>query len=390
MQLDGAAGLTAGDVSCVSGVVVPALGPVFAACDTFDGVGKAFLGASPPSTGWSLLGNVTLGAATYISLAVDTALFAAFRKSNGEGVVQVYNGAWADVATFSTDASHIALTFPSMYGVTDGPAVVAFADGIRGGKATVMAYDGNGGFVSVGRAGFSQGPVTDVSVSVVPDGSSELGLTMVAYIDTSLNQPFVKFFNDTSNAWEDVFQIPVVGTASNLVVRFKFAFPPLVAFSDSGNNGKGTILLSNGAGRRRSLSSTSGLAGMAASMARADLFESIWVSLPAGSASFTPGAASWLAVDVVGDGALVAAYRDGAAGGKLSCKIFFDKDVVLDFGTPGFTPGGGTHLSLVSSGLNVFLGFRDESQGGKLSIYKQSAATLFDWYAASTPPPPAP
>ncbi|KAL4421301.1 hypothetical protein ABPG75_010592 [Micractinium tetrahymenae] len=318
----------------------------------------------------------------------------AYRDTTGAGIFKVFNGTdWDFGCTadgkFADDANYISLAFPwdtmvPMYGQAQ---YVAYADGANVNMLTVK-YCEAGQWQTFGGTPYPL-PVTDIHLVVWPwtwSNGTYAYIPAVVFIDTNSNMPTARYYNRTSGDWQDTTSIPATGPVSNLQARFAGGVIPVIAFTDDGNGGQGSMLYADTSSRRRSLLSASGVASAASAQSVLNNnYQVKWSSLPPTSANFTPGAASNFDMTVLsGAPAAIVAYCDETAGGKITAKLYnFMTGSFIDLGQQGFTPGAAS-LTALYAGLGVgmsspyiYCGFRDESaKPALLSIYK---INLKDW-----------
>jgi hypothetical protein len=178
----------------------------------------------------------TTNAVSYTSLGfVGTKPYIAFKDdvtgkanvySSGEGLMSYGNPDFSD-----GDADYTSLALNS-----NGVVYVAYSDGYRGGKVTVMENDDGESWTAVGSKGFSAGRASYVNLACDANGT-----LFVAYKDDGNGGKLtVQEYNGSS--WDTV---GIAGSTPDTVSHVSMALhggTPYVAFSDDSKNGKITVM----------------------------------------------------------------------------------------------------------------------------------------------------
>lgn len=183
--------------------------------------------------------GVSTAAAWSTSLAIakngtPTVAYSDYDKG-GKATVMQYNGTnWLPVASpgFTTGTA----TNGSLAIAPDGTLYLAYQDGATSGKATVMKFSG-GTWSLVGDAGFSAGTATNISLAIAPDGKPA-----VAYQDGA-NSSKATVLQYTGSAWIVISSAGFsTATASSPSLAFAPDGSPAVAFSDEGYGSRATVM----------------------------------------------------------------------------------------------------------------------------------------------------
>ncbi|MFD0589358.1 S-layer homology domain-containing protein [Paenibacillus sp. GCM10027627] len=206
-----------------------------------------YTGAGP--TGWESLGSAgfSAGLADNLSLQVDEGTpYVAFTDGDksDRATVMKYTGAgptgWESVGSSGFSAGSASNPSLKVYG---GTPYVVYRDEGNDSKATVMKYTGAGptGWESVGRAGFSGGVISTPSL-VVYDGTPYVG-----YTDGLNGQKatVMKYAGSGATGWVPV---GIVGFSADMALSTSLVVyegTPYVAYQDGGNGFKATAMRVN-------------------------------------------------------------------------------------------------------------------------------------------------
>ncbi|HWP95570.1 MAG TPA: hypothetical protein VN426_01850 [Syntrophomonadaceae bacterium] len=209
-----------------------------------------------------------------------------------------------------------------------GTPYVAFADGSKSNKATVMKYNGSS-WAIVGAAGFSAGLANDISIAF--DG---VGTPYVAYGDVGNSyKATVMRFNGTS--WETVGN---AGFSANKAYYLSLAIDgsgiPYAAYQDGGNSKKATVMRFNGTS---------------------------WETV--GNAGFSAGLEMYTSLAIDGSGNLYVAYRDYGNSYKATV-MKFNGSNWSPLGGAGFSEGTAGYTSLAIYGGTPYVAYCDQNYGG--------------------------
>ena len=202
--------------------------------------------------GWQNLGGAGFsdGKVDFTSLYVyDGTPYVAYadRSNSFKATVMKYTGTgdtgWEVVGSAGFSAGEAYCT--SLY-VYDGTPYVAYEDLGNSYKATVMKYTGAGdtGWEAVGSAGFSGGSASDTSLYVYD------GTPYVAYTDTpySFKATVMKYTGAGDTGWEAVGSAGFSAGIANYNSLYVYDGTPYVAYTDGGNSSKATVMKYTGTG----------------------------------------------------------------------------------------------------------------------------------------------
>jgi Bacterial Ig-like domain (group 3)/Divergent InlB B-repeat domain len=232
------------------------------------------------------------------------------------------NPDWANVGTAGFSASYANLT--SLSFAPDGTPYVAYQDAGNGSKATVMKYTGTGasGWTSVGSAGFSAGIPSisgTISLSFAPDGTP-----YVAYRDSSNSgkATVMKYTGTGATGWTPVGLSFSSAIANSTSLSFAPDGTPYVAYQDAFNGSKATVMKYTGTGATG------------------------WTSV--GSAGFSADAASYTSPSFAPDGTPYVACMDTSKSNKATVMKYTGTGVTgwAPVGSDGFSAAVATYTSL--------------------------------------------
>ena len=199
----------------------------------------------------------------------------------------------------------------------------------------------------VGNVGFSTGAASSISLALAPDGTP-----YVAFKDSvQSGKTTVMQFNGTS--WIIVGDAGFsAGQANNISFAFAPNGTPYVAYSDVVNSSKATVMkYSSG----------------------------VWSVV--GSAGFSTGAASFTSLAFAPDGAPCVAFKDGATSDKATVMKFDGMSWII-VGTPGFSAGPADYPSLAFAPNGTpGVAFKDGANGSKATMMKFDGA---NWIIVGT------
>lgn len=216
----------------------------------------------------------------------------------------------------------------SLY-VYKGTPYVAFSDGNKKGRASVMRYNGSS-WVYVGAAGFSDGLATDVSLYL------QSGTPYVAYSDYSQgNRATVMKYNGL--VWECVGNKGFSDGKASGVSLYGYNSTLYVAYIDGGHGDRVTVMRYNGVA---------------------------WE--PVGNAGFSTGSACDTSLYVSG-GIPYVAYSDNSQNGRATV-MKYEANNWITVGNQGFSAGQAGDVSLYVSGGTPYVAYFDNEAGGKVTV----------------------
>ncbi len=204
----------------------------------------------------------------------------------------------------------------------------------------------------VGSVGFSVGTATFQSLSFSPDGEP-----YVAYQDSANgDRTSVMRFNSAAvpPAWVNV---GTAGFSSAIARDQSLAFAPdgtpYVAYSDGGSSYFTTVMRYNGAA---------------------------WITV--GNAGFSAGEAYYQSLAFAPDGSPYVAYADGGAGFKLTV-MRYNGTAWVNVGSPAFSAGAAYFQSLAfAPDGSPYVAYEDEGNGKTTSVMRYDGAA---WAAVGSP-----
>ncbi|WP_169458036.1 hypothetical protein [Ottowia thiooxydans] len=238
-------------------------------------------------------------------------------------------------------------SFTSLALGLDGRPYVAYMDGARGDKATVMRLNVAGtAWETVGGAGFSEGGVYDISLAFAPDGQP-----YVAYQDGAhRGKASVMRLNSAGTAWETIGGSGFSeGTVSDTSLAFGPDGRPYVAFMDYGIRGRARVMRLNGAATE-------------------------WESV--GGAGFSANVAVFTSLAFSPEGKPYVAYADTAHGGKASVMRLNSMGTAWEsVGGAGFSAGNAVSPSLAFGPEGKpYVAYASEANGHKASVMRLNSA----------------
>ena len=328
---------------------------------------------------------------TSLSFASDGAPFVAYKDdgNGGKATVMKYDGsAWVTVGSAGFSAG--AAMYTSLSFAPDGSPFVAYKDGANGGKATVMKYNGSA-WVTVGSAGFSAGAAMNTSLSFAPDGSP-----FVAYEDGGNSSKATVMKYDAANSkWVVVGS---AGFSADMASYTSLSFAPdgapYVAYQDESNSGKITVMKYDAATAKWV---TVGSAGFSASYANCislffkpdgvpyvayqdsgnsakatvmkyDAANSKWIAV--GSAGFSASDAIDTSLSFAPDGTPFVAYLDGGQNSKATVMNYYGS-TWFTVGRAGFSSGSAANISVsFAPDGTPFVAFKDGGNNYKVTVMR--------------------
>ncbi|MGV8118949.1 MAG: hypothetical protein AB2L14_04205 [Candidatus Xenobiia bacterium LiM19] len=295
------------------------------------------------TTGWEAVGskNFSSGSIGTISLSCNGNIpYVAYRDNtqNSKVTTKKFNGtAWETVGASGFSAGQADYTSLAVFNNAGSPILyVAYQDGGNNNKATVMQFDGTS-WETVGTAGFSAGAINYTSLVVYDDSGTPV--PYVAYQDSG-NSSKATVMKFTGSNWETVGTAGFsAGTAyyTSLAVYDDGGTPvPYVAYQDSGNSSKATVMKFTG---------------------------SNWETV--GTAGFSAGTAYYTSLAVYDDGGTpvpYVAYRDVGNSDKATV-MKFNGTSWETVGSAGFSDSTANYISFAvydSEGTAIpYVGYRD-------------------------------
>jgi len=320
----------------------------------FTGLALLLLAAGAQAD-WGPVGSAgfSAGPANYTSLAFgpDGAPYVAYEDyGNGQkATVMRYDsvsGAWEPVGSAGFSAGTVYTT--SLAFGPDGAPTVAYEDDDNGDKATVMRFNSvSGAWEPVGSVGFSAGTALYTSLAFGPDGAPT-----VAYMDSGNgNKATVMRYNSVSGAWENVGS---AGFSAGMAYYTSLAFgpdgAPYVAYQDVGNGNKATVMRYN---------SVSGA----------------WE--PVGSVGFSADIVNYTSLAFGPDGAPTVAYEDWGNSQKTTVMRFNSVSGAWELvGSAGFSAGVAQRISLAFGPDGApTVAYEDNGNGGKATVMRYNSVS---------------
>jgi len=299
---------------------------------------------------------------------------------------------WVSVGTagFSDgDADYISLFFNEQ----NTTPYVAFSDGARTKKATVMKFNGTA-WENVGPAGFSNGTADYTSLFIY------IGTPYLAYKDGSnLNKGTVMRFNGA--AWSTHMSAGFTYGAADYLSLFVESNNVYLGFSGENWGYKASAMRSyfNGAtwGSWQTLGSSGISDGKAdytslfmngaipymaykdtvnenlATVKKYNSSSFAWDTV--GSAGFSAGAADYTSLYCSHSGVPYVAYKDAGNGGRATV-MKYNGTNWEDVGTAGFSAGAADYISLNIYNETPYVAYRDEGNGYLSTVMKFNGS---DW-----------
>jgi hypothetical protein len=185
---------------------------------------------------WAVCGSgMGSVAQMYLALAAnDTYLYASFKDN---GTLMVNRGTMPTPSTWTPISPSPAITADFISSVMySGLPAVAFRDGGNSSRATVIRYDGTSAWNTLGTAGFSEGSVSYVSLTIF-DGDLHVAFRDESTVDNKLT---AMRFEKGSWVIDDIPRFTLSGVSSvSLAGGSRKMF---VAFSDNSVSGKLTVM----------------------------------------------------------------------------------------------------------------------------------------------------
>jgi len=356
------------------------------------------------ATGWEAVGTsgFSTGGAGRTSLAFNNGIpYVAYLDwGNGnKATVMKYTGngatGWEAVGTAGFSAGgtdYTSLAFDN------GTPYVAYMDGSNSDKATVMKYTGNGatGWEAVGTAEFSTGGAAWTSLAF------DNGIPYVAYMDggKGWKATVMKYTGNGGTGWEEVGTAGFsAGTADYTSLAFNNGIP-YVAYMDGGNGGKATVssiyrkyatVTDWSDGEIKGTVSLSGekylvevtVSGVTTTEQIYFYKGLFWNAL--GTAGFSAGTAEYtsLAFD---NGIPYVAYRDGGNSNKATVMKYTGNGATgwEAVGTAGFSAGTAEYTSLAFNNGIPYVAYSDDANGSKATVMKYTGNGTTGWEAVGT------
>jgi Bacterial surface proteins containing Ig-like domains len=310
---------------------------------------------SPESNEWKLLGKSFPKSENNYSpsIALDSkgTPYVAYNECNiGKATVVKYTGngttGWETVGSegFSDSVAYFSLTIDS----SDTP-YLAYADMDKEFKAAVMKYTGKteSGWESVGTTGFSEGRAYDLTFAVSPNS-----MPYVAYQDTA-NHGKATVMKYTGTDWEPVGTAGFsYGMISSISLAVDKNGTPYVGY-DVG--GYGLMLAASGSNESCVMKFTG------VTEANPTGWESV------GSTGFADCYTSDSRIAVDSGGTLYVAYRDDNSSQKLTVKKY-DGANWVNVGNAGFSAGHIVYMSLMLRGGTPYVAYGDMANNYKATV----------------------
>lgn len=295
---------------------------------------------------WAYVGNAGFsgGQAKDISLFVESGIpyvsYIDVSNNNVVTVLKYVSNSWVMVGN-NNGFSGNGASSTSLYVVSGSPSTpyVAYEDGVNGGRATVVKFDGVS-WVQVGDVGFSAEEIGYPSLHV--DG----GTPYVAYADynsgTYGRATVMKY--DGSN-WVNVGSAGFSEGAAIYTSLFVDNGTPYVAYRDDNNSGKATVMKYDG---------------------------SNWVNV--GNAGFSGESMSYTDVNYeslyIDNGTPYVAFRDKYDTGFKATVMKYDGTNWVPMGDVGFSASEASFTSLFVSNGILYVAYQDSENGDQATVKK--------------------
>lgn len=351
---------------------------------------------SSTSTTWETVGtegfspNGVIGTVT--ALAPDNTPYMAYKDIKSKKIsVMKYSGTdWVNVGNpgFSPgEVDDVALTI-----APDGTPYVAYDDKANEDKAAVKKFNGNT-WVDVGNTGFSTGETSNLMLA------TGFGKIMLGYTDYAHGGKMtVMQFVSSSNTW---VAVGPAGFSANTVAYPSLAInasgTPYVAFGDSGNKNKASVMMYNGtkwaavgalgfSSDRATYTSLALSPGGVPYVAYRENNMGYKATVmmfngekwqPVGTPLFSDSETRHTFIAVAPDGTPYVAYGDDSVSGNQRQTVKkFDGTAWVDVGTPGFSKGLSQYNTLAfASDGTLYVGYKDTTINSKVVVKKMKVTT---------------
>ncbi|GEM_PF-2704050 len=283
------------------------------------------------STSWNpvYVAGFTTNPVSFISIAPEpTGLFAAFQdQTTTYPVVEKYTSSWATLSGMPAHAdSSTAMAYDAFNNVT----YLVFSDGSVSGWASALMYNGSS-WSAFGTGGFSDGPVTDVSLAVYN------GTPYVSFIDIANGyKAKVMYYDGALSNWNSLGSPDFSSGAVSFLSMDVRTGTPYVAYSDQSTSGQVTV---------------------------EKFTAGNWSSIGTG---ISPSRANYVALAVTGTTPYVG-FQDTFAGNKLSVMTYNGSWSFL--GGEGLTTNTASNLSMdIGNGSAPYVAFSDGNYGGSNTV----------------------
>ena len=205
----------------------------------------------------------------------------------------------------------------------------------HGGKLTVKSFNGSE-WVNVGKQGFSDNMVSDITLTVASNN-----IPYVGYYDMG-KRATVKSFNESD--WVDVGN---PGFSRSLIYFTTLVIAsdgtPYIGYQDIANQGKATVMYYNKEEKK-------------------------WLSV--GKPGFSDGEVRFASLAIASDDTLYMGYKDSVNGGKATV-MYYNKEERKwqSVGEKGFSDGEATFARLaIASDGTLYMGYRDSANRDRATV----------------------